>query len=427
MAIPWRTVPRSIFLTRSPINTQGGSESPTGARTAGRRRHAPCVLFLTIALALVATTGCSDRAEQADEGTRAAGDAGPAPAKGPRRDGKGNRDASPPGMTAVGAAEGPPAVPVAVAQVRRGTVEAFYQGSTNLTAAEEAVVVARTQGVVEALFAEEGDMAKAGQALAQLETERAKLELARSEAQLERLKTAYERAQRMFERQMISPDAHDDAKFAYAAEQTNLRLREYELREATIRATIDGVVTRRHVKVGHTLNPSTPAFEMKRLDAIEAELNVPERQIDQIRTGQYARVRVDALADATFGGEVARVAPEVDPTSGTFRVTVTLDNDDGRLKPGMFARVDVRIDQRPDALLAPLDAVVSRRDASSLFVVDGGVVERRSVETGYLSDGNIEIATGVYEGEWVVTTGQGGLRNGTRVIVVGENGPLGSG
>ncbi|MCY3841026.1 MAG: efflux RND transporter periplasmic adaptor subunit [Gammaproteobacteria bacterium] len=330
------------------------------------------------------------------------------------------------GRDGTGADEAPP-VPVNVAQVQRGTIEAYYESSTNLTAAEEAVVVARTQGVVEALFAEEGDVVQSGQALAQLETERLNLELARSRAQLDRLKTAYERAQRMFEAKMISPNEHDDAKFAFEAEETNLRLREYELKEATIRATIDGVITRRHIKVGHTLNQNAPAFEMKRLDVIEAELNVPEREIQNIRPDQYARIHIDALPDEQFDGAVARVAPEVDAGSGTFRVTVRLANDESRLRPGMFARVDVRIDQRTDAVLVPLEAIATRRDDNSLFVVEGGAVERRDVTMGYVSDGTVEVLNGVAEGEWVVTTGHGGLRNGARVSVVDDTGPLGSG
>lgn len=358
-------------------------------------------------MACLGTTGCGD-SEPAETASTAA-----EPAK--SRPGRGRAE------------EQTLAIPVAVAQVRRGLIEAFYQGSTNLTAAGEAVVVARTRGVVEAIFAEEGDVVTAGQPLAQLETERLALELARSEAQLERLKTAYERAERMFEAKMISPNDFDDAKFAFAAEETNLQLRQYELREATIRATIDGVVTRRHIKVGHTLNQNTPAFEMKRLDTIEAELNVPEREIVRIRKGQSARVRIDALPDESFSGEVVRVAPEVDPTSGTFRVTVALANTEQQLKPGMFARIDVRIDARPNALLVPLAAVVTRRDRSSVFAVQGETAERRPVATGYFSDGNVEILHGVAEGEWVVTTGQEGLRDGVRVLVVEGQGPTGAG
>ncbi|MDE0038830.1 MAG: efflux RND transporter periplasmic adaptor subunit [Gammaproteobacteria bacterium] len=383
----------------------------------GNQRR-PALLSVICFIACLTLAACQGEEESADASETA------------RADGKdtAGRPAGRPGRRGDGVpGEEAPPVPVNVAQVRRGTIEAYYEGSTNLTAAEEAVVVARTQGVVEALYAEEGDVVKAGQSLAQLETERLNLELAGSRAQLDRLKTAYERAQRMFEAKMISPNDHDDAKFAFEAEETNLRLREYELKEATIRATIDGVITRRHIKVGHTLNQNAPAFEMKRLDVIEAELNVPEREIQNIRRDQYARVHIDALPDEQFDGTIARVAPEVDAGSGTFRVTVTLANDDTRLRPGMFARVDVRIDQHTDALLVPLEAVVTRRNDNSLFVVEGGVVERRDVAMGYVSDGNVEILNGVAAGEWVVRTGHGGLRNGARVSVVDDNVPLGSG
>lgn len=311
-----------------------------------------------------------------------------------------------------------PAVPVATAKVRRGVVDAYFRGATNLTAAEEAAVVARTRGIVEAIFVEEGDAVRQNDPLAQLETERLALEVARSQTQLESLRAAYERATRMHDAKMISPNDFDTAHYNYEAEKANLAVREYELREATIRAPLDGVVTRRHVKVGHTLNPNEPAFEMKRLRNIEAILNVPEREIGRIRPGQHARVQVDALPEAPFAGSVARVAPEVDANSGTFRVTVSLDNDDGRLKPGMFVRVDVRVDRREDALLAPLEAVVALRDQSSLFVVEDGVAARRQVATGYVSDGNIEIVDGVAAGETIVASGQDGLREGTPVRVV---------
>lgn len=311
-----------------------------------------------------------------------------------------------------------PAVPVATAKVRRGVVDAYFRGATNLTAAEEAAVVARTRGIVEAIFVEEGDAVRQNDPLAQLETERLALEVARSQTQLESLRAAYERATRMHDAKMISPNDFDTAHYNYEAEKANLAVREYELREATIRAPLDGVVTRRHVKVGHTLNPNEPAFEMKRLRNIEAILNVPEREIGRIRPSQHARVQVDALPEAPFAGSVARVAPEVDANSGTFRVTVSLDNDDGRLKPGMFVRVDVRVDRRENALLAPLEAVVALRDQSSLFVIEDGVAARRQVATGYVSDGNIEIVDGVAAGETIVASGQDGLREGAPVRVV---------
>ena len=396
------------------------------------------LLIFAVALAGCGQIAAEDQPPEAGAGTNApqanaagagAGQANPAATRGAGA-GQGNPAAR---RAAVGAegraarfraragrelAAARPAVPVATTPVRRGVVDAYFRGATNLSAAEEAAVVARTRGIVEAIFVEEGDAVAEGQPLAQLETERLALEVARSQTQLESLRAAYERAVQMHEAKMISPNDFDTAHYNYEAEKANLAVREYELREATIRAPIEGVVTRRHIKVGHTLNQNGAAFEMKRLRNIEAILNVPEREIPRIRPGQPARVEVDALPDAPLTGRVARVAPEVDADSGTFRVTVSLANEDGRLKPGMFARVDVRVDRREDALLAPLDAVLTLRDQSSLFVVADGVAARREVTTGYVSDGNIEIVEGVEAGEAVVASGQEGLRDGTPVRVV---------
>ncbi len=134
--------------------------------------------------------------------------------------------------------------------------------------------------------------------------------------------------------------------------------------------------------------------------------------------GQYARVSVDALEDSYFEGRVDRIAPEVDAQTGTFRVTVALVNDSDRLKPGMFARVNVRYDTSENALLVSREAVVIQKNERSVFVVRDGLATRQEVITGYSMDGNIEIREGLAEGDEVVITGQGGLRDGASVRVV---------
>ena len=98
-------------------------------------------------------------------------------------------------------------VPVTTTQVARGRLDAFYSTTATLTAVEEASVVARTEGVVEAIYVEEGSMVKEGQALAQLDTERLSLEIARTETNLESLRRAFERAEQLYASKMISPDA----------------------------------------------------------------------------------------------------------------------------------------------------------------------------------------------------------------------------
>ena len=309
-------------------------------------------------------------------------------------------------------------VPVAVSAVQRGRVDAFYNTTTSLTAEEEAVVVARTTGVVETIFVEEGDLVKAGDALAQLDTRRLELEVARTQTNIRSLERAFKRSQQLMETKMISPDAFDQAQFELEREKATLALQQYELEEATVRAPIDGRITVRHIKVGNTLSPNNEAFEIKRADTIEAILNVPEKEMAKMAVGQYARVSVDALEDSYFEGRVDRIAPEVDAQTGTFRVTVALVNDSDRLKPGMFARVNVRYDTSENALLVSREAVVIQKNERSVFVVRDGLATRQEVITGYSMDGNIEIREGLAEGDEVVITGQGGLRDGASVRVV---------
>jgi len=309
-------------------------------------------------------------------------------------------------------------VPVAVAPVQRGRVDAFYASTTSLTAEEEAVVVARTQGVVEKIYVEEGDVVSEGKPLAQLDTDRLELEVARTRTNIRSLKRAFERSQQLNESNMISPDAYDQAMFNLEREQATLALQLHELEEATIRAPIAGVITVRRIKLGNTLSPNNPAFEIKRADVLEAILNVPEKELSKLEVNQQARVTIDALDNRMFEGQVDRIAPEVDAASGTFRVTVALDNLSGELKPGMFARVDIRYDSHEDTLMVARDAVVTQKDESTVFIVKDGLAMRQAVVTGYSMGGEIEILEGLGEGDQVVVTGQGGLRDGASVRVV---------
>jgi len=309
-------------------------------------------------------------------------------------------------------------VPVAVTSVHRGRVDAYYASTTTLTAVEEAVAVARTQGVVEKIMVEEGDLVEVDQVLAQLDTRKLKLEVERTTTNIRSMQRAYERSKQLFENKMISPDAYDQAQFNLEREQAVLAVQMYDLAEATIRAPISGVITMRYIKLGNTLSPNNPAFEIKRADHIEAILNVPEKELSKLRIDQLARVRIDALQDKEFEGIVERVAPQVDPESGTFRVTVKVDNGENQLKPGMFARVNIRYDSRLDTLLVDRDAIVTQNDESAVFVIKEGLAQRQPVITGHVMGDAVEILQGLAEGDEVVVTGQGGLREGATVRIV---------
>ncbi|MAI54258.1 MAG: hypothetical protein CBC55_07810 [Gammaproteobacteria bacterium TMED95] len=309
-------------------------------------------------------------------------------------------------------------VPVSVVTVELGSIDASYQATATLSAVEEALVVARSQGVVETIFVEEGMAVAAGTTLAQLDTRRLSLDLARTETNVESLKRAFDRSKQLFEKKMISPDTYDQARFNYEREVATLALQAHDLNEATIRAPIAGVITMRHIKVGNTLQPNAQAFEMKRSDLIEAIVAVPEQELLKMAPGQSATVSVDALAGRAFAGEVLRVAPEVNPATGTFRVTVQLPNPDQALKPGMFARVDILYDRYENARLVSREALITERKRQYVYLVSDKTVTQRDVETGYTQDEKIEVLSGLEAGDQVVVRGQSALKEGSQIRVV---------
>lgn len=312
-----------------------------------------------------------------------------------------------------------PAIPVEVVEVARGSMTAFYTTTATLEADREARVVPRLGGTIVELFAEEGDPVSEGQLLARIDDDRYRLELERNEATLRRLEQDFDRHLEMQERDLISLEVFERAKFEYESHRALVELSRLDLSHTAIRSPIEGVVSRRLIKVGNTVNAQEEAFVVTSLDPLQAVLYVPERELSKLAAGQPAFIAADAVRGQRFEGRVARISPVIDAATGTVRVTVEIDGAKSPLKPGMFARVSVVHDTRADVLLVPVEAVIAEDARTSLFIVSDGVAERRHVQTGYRDEGNVEISAGVAQGERVVVTGQAALRNGSTVQIIG--------
>ena len=314
--------------------------------------------------------------------------------------------------------ESPPALPVEVDTVTRGTATARLSGTASLEAENEATVVARVGGVVEKVLVEEGQYVRANQTLAQLDDERLALEVRRAEVNLQKLKTAFDRTQTMYNKQLVSSETYEQAKSEYEAQKVATDLARLELTYTTVRAPIAGWVSLRHVKTGNMVRTNDPAFEITNLDPLRAVLHVPERELAKLAVGQPATLLFDALPGKTFTGRVALISPVVDASTGTFRVTVEVRDRSRTIKPGMFGRVHVQYDQREDALLVPKTALIEEDDAVSVFIVNDSIALQRTVKTGYSDRDRVEILEGLADGDRVVLSGQTALRDSARVEVI---------
>jgi membrane fusion protein (multidrug efflux system) len=314
--------------------------------------------------------------------------------------------------------EQPPALPVEVVPVERGTATAQLTSTASLEAESEATVVARVGGVVETLLVEEGQYVRANQPLAQLDDERLALEVRRAEVSLGKLRTAFERSQKMYDKQLVSSETYEQARSEYEAQKVATDLAALELTYATIRAPIAGWVSRRHVKTGNMVRTNDPTFEITNLDPLRAVLHVPERELAKLEVGLPATVHFDALPGQPFPGRVALISPVVDASTGTFRVTVEVRDGSRTVKPGMFGRVHIQYDEHEDALLLPRSALIEEDDAVTVYVVQDSLALQRTVRIGYSAGDRVEVLEGLDDGDRVVLSGQTALRDSARVEVI---------
>lgn len=340
-------------------------------------------------------------------------------------------------------------VPVEVAVAVREAIVASYAGTAALEPARQAQVAAKTSGVLLQLQTEEGRVVKAGDVLARLDSERARLELARAEANLKRLEKNFSRAEDLSERNLISAEAFDQIRADLSTQRAAFELAELELSYTDIVAPIDGVISERMVKEGNLIQPNQVLFRIDDFNPLLAVLNVPERELAIMRPGLEVRMLVDALPGEVFTGKVARVSPVVEAGTGTFRVTAEFRDQSGRLKSGMFGRVQIVYDTRAEALTIPRSALAEEDGEAVVFVIERGIpievapasespgrgrprpkeeaekpreattiARRRLVTVGFTQGERVEVTDGLVDGDKVVTVGRAALRDGVAVQVL---------
>lgn len=311
------------------------------------------------------------------------------------------------------------AVPVEIVELGRGRIEAILRFSTNLEAENEVQVFSEAARKVIQLLVEEGDLVRKGQVLVRLQNEAQQTELARVKSQLENARQEYIRQTNLYEQQLISVDDYNDV--TYQLEQLELTLQdaERELGYTQVRAPIGGTITERFVNVGDQVTVNQHLFDIIDFDSIVARIYVPEKELSRLRVGQDARILAEAAGAAERRGAVDRIAPRVDPRSGTVKVTVAIPPSEGLL-PGMYVTVELITDVHDDAVLVPKKALVYDADQLFIFRLSGDdTVERLLIQASLEDRDNIEPAGILEVGDRIVVAGQASLKEGSKVRIVG--------
>jgi membrane fusion protein (multidrug efflux system) len=376
------------------------------------------ILALLAASAMLLGCGGSGEAQASSDGSQKS-DAEPAKNSPDDTEGKEDEDAD-------DKAEGEDeekkeeAVPVEVAELDLGPIESVLRFSSNLEAEEQVKVFSEAKRLVKELLVEEGDRVRRGQLLLRLQDDEQRSNLAKTESQLAKAEREYERQQRLFAQELVSEQQYNDATYDFNQRKIALADVQRELGYTEVRAPISGTISGRLVNLGDQVQIGQHLFDIVDFDSIVARIYVPEEHLDALRKGLAARISSQVADGRSYTGEVDRIAPIVDPKSGTVKVTVDVGAQAG-LRPGMYVDVELVMATRDDAVLLPKRALVYDNDQMFVYRLNGEErVERIYVEAALSDKYNIEPRSGLDAGDRVVVAGQAGLKDGALVSIPAE-------
>jgi multidrug efflux pump subunit AcrA (membrane-fusion protein) len=231
-------------------------------------------------------------------------------------------------------------------------------------------------------------------------------------AQRDQLKQVYEAALSLA-RQNFAAVATARANVANAESQLSLAQR--TLSYALVFSPIDGFVAERTADLGEYVSPTGKVATIVRINPMRVRIEIPEQAIPEVSVGQSVSVTTSAWPDKNFSGRIARISPNVTPTSRTLTVEAEIENGSGALKPGQFATVRILQSRAQPAVLVPARAVRTESGVSRVFVIKDGRAQERQVQLGVAEGDLVEIKNGVAADERVATSNIEQLSDGTAV------------
>lgn len=311
-------------------------------------------------------------------------------------------------------------VPVETTLVDNRTITNTYRTTAVLEAKAESKVTNKVTGMINKILVEEGMSVTKGQVLAEIDSENYLLELERTTIDVDSAVAEFNRSRPIDGEQLISVKDLEKLEFLVKTRKNQQKVAAIQVRDSKVRAPIAGVIASRMVKEGNmTANVGSEMFTIVALDTLQGVVYLPESEMNNVHVGQQAYLNFPANAKE-LPATVDLISPIIDTESGTFKVTLKVNNDNHVLKPGMFAKVSLTLDVHDNAQIVPQKALLVTDTETSLFVIQDNKAKKVTVVTGFEQDGFVEILTPLNALEPVVIVGQQGLKIDSAVKIIGE-------
>jgi membrane fusion protein (multidrug efflux system) len=326
---------------------------------------------------------------------------------------------------AAAAAARPAGAPTAVeaAAVRIGPAETNVTAVGTLLSNESVTLEPEVSGRITDINFEEGKPVRRGEVLVELDDDVEKAELAQAEAALELAKANFQRASDLRKTSAGTQRAFDEAQAELRRAEAAVELAKSRFARRWVKAPFDGVVGLRQVSLGDYLNEGQAIANLEQINPLKVDFRIPEVFIGALDVNLPITVTVDAFPGEMFSGTVMAINPLVDEAGRSVVVRARIDNEGEKLRPGLFARVSVKLAERENALFVPESAILPQEGRNYVFKIlpqaEGPPkVARVEVELGKRLRGEVEVTAGLEPDDRVVTAGAMKIRDGADIQVV---------
>ena len=299
----------------------------------------------------------------------------------------------------------------------------FAEVQGDVATDENIIIYPETAGVLRDVRVTEGQNVRKGQVLAVIDDGGLSSELARLETQLSLAKTTFERQARLWEQKIGSEIQYLQAKSNYEALQNSVQQMKSQIERSIVRAPFNGVIDEIMAEQGQVVSPGqVQLFRIVNLQDMYVAADVPENYLGKISEGTDVKVEIPSIG-REFEGKIDLVGNTINPSNRSFNIQVSIPNEEGMIKPNQIATLLLNDYTNEEAIIVPENAVQQNAEGESIVFIlqqegeNEGTAKKVIVETGLVSNNNIEIRSGLEPGQQLIVQGSRGLRDGQEVNV----------
>lgn len=307
-------------------------------------------------------------------------------------------------------------VTVSVAPAAEETVSDNLSIIGTVESNNDVMVISETQGKTLKVFIKTGDRVSEGAPIALIDDELKQAAFMTAKVNLEKARKDLQRIEALYKEKNVSDSDLENARLGATAAEAQYIAANRQLNDTKIKAPISGLIADKYINQGTMVAPGTPVANIIDISKLKVRINIPEKEVFKIRTGDVVSLKTDVYPGINFKGKIETISSKAD-NAHTYPVEVMVSNDSSNpLKAGMFMQADFTNLGKRQTLTIPRTAIISSIKDPRIYVVENGIARIRNIVAGKEADNKIEVLGGLRAGEKVVVNGQNNLSDNMKVV-----------